>query len=200
MHNEKEFWKVELAQEKINLIEKIIKTDKKYTNNEDLFDDFFNETYKRSFLIIKTVENENSLESYLRKIVTTSIVVVLKDSGRVRRAPEGFIPTEEVSIEQIIEQKNKYSDVNISYDIVDLTDGPEEIVIKKETMQTVFDAVSIAHINNPAKQYIELYELRYVKGLKQSRIAELLNLSQSEVSKRLFELMEQVKEAFNKAS
>ena len=189
---------MELAQEKVDLIKKIIKTDKKYTNNEDLFDDFFNETYKRSFLIIKTVENENSLEAYLRRIVTTSIVMVLKDSGRIRRTKEGFIPTAEISIEQITEEKNKYSDVNISYDIVDLTDGPEEVIIKKETLQTLIDAISIAHINNPSKQYIELYELRYVKGLKQSQIAEALNLSQSEVSKRLFELMEQVKESFNK--
>ena len=50
----------ELAQEKINLIEKIIKSDRKFMDNEDLFDDFFNESYKRSFLIAKSVENEYS--------------------------------------------------------------------------------------------------------------------------------------------
>jgi len=192
---------LELAQEKIDLIKKIIKTDKKYSNNEDLFDDFFNESFKRSFLIAKTVENETALESYLRKIVTTSIVLVLKDSGRVRRTKEGFVPVREESIEQIISPpptvENKYSNVQITYDIVDLDDGPEEIVIKKETLQTVVDAVSIAHCNNPAKQFMQLYELRYVKGLKQAQIAQELNLSQSEVSKRLLELMEQVKAAFN---
>ena len=192
---------MELAQEKIDLIKKIIKTDKKYSNNEDLFDDFFNESFKRSFLIAKTVENETALESYLRKIVTTSIVLVLKDSGRVRRTKEGFVPVREESIEQIISPpptvENKYSNVQITYDIVDLDDGPEEIVIKKETLQTVVDAVSIAHCNNPAKQFMQLYELRYVKGLKQAQIAQELNLSQSEVSKRLLELMEQVKAAFN---
>ena len=84
---------MELAQDKIELITKIIKSDKKYTNNEDLFDDFFNESYKRSFLIIKSVENPLSLESYLRKIVTTSILNVLKDLGRLRRTAEGFVPT-----------------------------------------------------------------------------------------------------------
>lgn len=189
---------MELAQEKVDLIKNLIKSDKKYVNNEDLFDDFFNETYKRSFLIVKTVENQSSLESYLKKIVATSMVVVLKDSGRVRRTKEGFVPTKEQSIEEIILPDSKYSDIQINYDIVDLKDGPEEIVIKKETLQTLMDAIAVAHSANPAKQYMPLYNLRYVKGLKQDEIAKELNLSQSEVSKRLLELMQQVKEAFNR--
>lgn len=195
---------MELAKEKVDLIKQIIKSDKKYTNNEDLFDDFFNESYKRSFLIVKTVENESSLAAYLRKIVATSIIVVLKNSGRVVRTKEGFVPTKEQSLEQFTmpESKcstdNKYSNVQINYDIVDLQDGPEEIVIKKETLQTLIDTVAIVSNNNPAKQYMQLYELRYVKGLKQKQIAEELNLSQSEISKRLLELMENVRDAFNR--
>ena len=191
---------MELAQEKVDLIRKIIKSDKKYTSNEDLFEDFFNEAYKRSFLIMKTVQNEASLEAYLRKIVTTSIVLVLKDSGRVRRTKEGFVPTQEQSIEEIISiPEGKYSDVHINYDIVDLKDGPEELAIKKEVLQTLVDAVCIAHNSNPSKQYMQLYQMRYVKSLKQNQIANELNLSQSEVSKRLLELMELVKETFNQS-
>lgn len=195
---------LELGQDKIDLIKKVIKSDKKYLDNEDLFDDFFNETYKRSFIIIKTVTNEASLEAYLKKIVTTSIITVLKDSGRIRRTREGFIPSQEAYLEEITAPlaesaesvANKYSNINISYDIVDLKDGPEEIVIKKETLQTLLDAVVVAHNANPAKQYMQLYQLRYIDGLKQKQIAEELNLSQSEVSKRLLELMEEVKRAF----
>lgn len=191
---------VELEQEKIDLIKKIITSDKKYVDNEDLYDDFFNETYKRSFLIIKTVKNETSLEAYLRKIVTTSIINVLKDSGRVRRAKEGFKNVEEKSLDEVIAPipENRYSNVDINYDIVDLSDGPEEVIIKKETLQKLLDAIAIAHTNNPAKQYMQLYELRYVKELKQKEIAKELNLSQSEVSKRLLDLIEEVKKAFNK--
>lgn len=188
---------MDLEQEKIDLIKKIIKSDKKYADNEDLFDDFFNEAYKRSFLIIKSVNNENALESYLRKIVTTSIINVLKDSGRIRRTKEGFKPTVEESIDKIVSTPdNKYSNVSINYDLVDLSDSPEEIVIKKEIQQKLLDAVAIAHNNNPAKQYLQLYQLRYVKGLKQKQIANELNLSQSEVSKRLLELIEEVKKVF----
>lgn len=198
---------MELAQEKIDLIKKIIKSDKKYIDNEDLFDDFFNEACKRSFLIVKSVNNETSLEAYLKKIVTTSIVTVLKDEGRVRRTREGFVPEKPVYIEEVITEPakevftptGKYADIHINYDIVDLKDGPEEIVIKKEILQTLVDAVTVAHSNAPSKQFLQLYELRYVKGFKQKEIAQELNLSQSEVSKRLLELMEEVKTAFNEA-
>lgn len=198
---------MEIAQEKIDLIKKIIKSDKKYIDNEDLFEDFFNEACKRSFLIVKSVANESSLEAYLKKIVTTSIITVLKDEGRVRRTREGFIPEKTVSIEEIVSQPKvetfipagKYSDIHINYDIVDLKDGPEEIVIKKEVLQTLIDAITVSHSNTPSKQFLQLYELRYVKGLKQKEIAQELNLSQSEVSKRLLELMEEVKTAFNEA-
>lgn len=192
---------MELEQEKIDLIKKIILSDKKYIDNEDLFDDFFNETYKRSFLVIKTVRNEASLETYLRKIVTTSILNVLKDSGRIKRTSEGFTAVEEKSLEEIIapSSDNKYSNININYDIIDLSDGPEEVVIKKEIQQKLMDAVSIAHTSNPAKQFLQLYQLRYVKGLKQKQIAQELNLSQGEVSKRLLELIDEVKKEFDKA-
>lgn len=190
---------MELEQEKIDLIKKIITSDKKYTDNEDLFDDFFNETYKRSFLVMKTVKNEASLEAYLRKIVTTSIVTVLKDSGRLRRTSEGFTAIEEKSLEEIVSTpQSKYSNVNIDYDIIDLSDGPEEIIIKKELLQKLIDTISVAHANNPSKQYMQLYQLRYIKGLKQKQIAQELNLSQSEVSKRLLELIEEIKREFNK--
>jgi len=192
---------MELEQEKLDLIKKMITSDKKYTSHEDLFDDFFNETYKRSFLIIKSIKNPASLESYLRKIVTTSIISVLKDSGRVRRTQDGFVPVKEQSIEDIKEiisiPENKYSKINVSYDIVDLSDGPEEIVIAKEVKQKMYDAVVIANSTNPAKQYMQLYQLRYVKGLKQNEIAQELNLSQSEVSKRLLELIKEVRTAFD---
>lgn len=190
---------MELEQEKLNLIKKIITSDKKYSNNEDLFEDFVNETCKRSFLIMKTVKSDVALEAYLKKIVTTSIVNVLKDSGRVQRTREGFVSSPETSLDEIISMpNNKYSNINVNYDLIDLKDGPEEVVIKKEILQALFDAVYISHCLNPTKQYMQLYELRYVKGLKQKQIAEELNLSQSEISKRLLNLMEEVKVAFTK--
>ena len=91
----------ELAQDKLDLISKIIKNDKKFVNNEDLYDDFFNETYKRSFLIAKTVNSESTLTTYVRRIASTAILNVLKDHGRLRRTREGYKATKEVSLRQL---------------------------------------------------------------------------------------------------
>ena len=80
---------MELTQDKIDLISRIIKNDRKYPNNEDLYEDFFNETCKRSVAILNAIDTESTLEAYLKRIVTTSIINVLKDSGRLRRTRSG---------------------------------------------------------------------------------------------------------------
>ena len=54
---------MDLAQDKLDLIEKIIKNDRKYSNNEDLFEDFFNETCKRSLNIVNIVSSDAALEA-----------------------------------------------------------------------------------------------------------------------------------------
>ncbi len=50
---------------------------------------------------------------------------------------------------------------------------------------------------NPDKDYLHIYTLRYDKGMTQKEISEELGISQSEVSKRLFKLMEKVKNVIN---
>ena len=55
---------MELTQDKIDLISRIIKNDRKYPNNEDLYEDFFNETCKRSVAILNAIDTESTLEAY----------------------------------------------------------------------------------------------------------------------------------------
>ena len=189
---------MELAQDKIDLIEKIIKSDKKFANNEDLFDDFFNETCKRSFLIVKTVSSDVTLEAYLKKIATTSILNVLKSEGRLRRTRSGYMSTNEVPLESsVTETVPDYSKIQISYGPVEIQETPEDIVIKKDILQKIVDSVNKIDEEDPQKDYYKLYYLRYEKGMTQNEIAGELNLSQSEVSKRLFRLLDKVKQAFN---
>ena len=181
---------MELEQDKINLIEKIIRSDRKFANNEDLYDDFFNETCKRSLLIVKTVTSDATLEAYLRKIATTSILNVLKNEGRLRRTQAGFVPTKTVSSDTL-----DYSEISISYEPVDIQDTPEDLAVKKDILQKISDSVYEIDKRAFDKNYLKLYTLRYEKGLTQKEIAAELNLSQSEVSKRLFKLMNEVKQA-----
>ncbi|MBR1943383.1 sigma-70 family RNA polymerase sigma factor [bacterium] len=187
---------MELSQEQLDLIKQIIKSDKKFQNNEDLFEDFFNETCKRSLSIVETMDDSDVLEAYLRKIVSTSIVVVLKNMGRVRRTHQSYVNNDiEVSSQNLTEaiNDNKLQPFNVNYDFINIKTNPEEIAVEKELLQSVYDSVVIAHSQNVEKQYLQLYELRYVEGRKQADIAREMNISQSQVSKRLFELMEAVK-------
>lgn len=189
---------MELAKDTIDLIEKIIKNDRKYINNEDLYEDFFNETCKRSMLIVKAVSSDATLEAYLKKIATTSILNVLKSEGRLRRTRGGFEATKQVPLQTVIQSTlPDYSNIKVNYIPVDIQDTPEDLAMKKELLQRILDAVYEVNDENPEKDYLNLYNLRYDKGLTQKEIAQELNLSQSEVSKRLFRLMEKVKQTFN---
>ena len=171
---------MELAQEKIDLISRIIKGDRKYPNNEDLYDDFFNETCKRSVSIINAIDSEVTLEAYMRRIVNTAIVSVLKDSGRLRRTRAGYMSSKEVTVET---PEIDFSDVSVSYSSIKIPESPEEIVIQKEVLEFVADSVIRIDKENPKKDYLHIYTLRYDKGMTQKEISEELGVSQSEVSK-----------------
>lgn len=193
---------MEFTQDKIDLIERIIKNDRKFANNEDLYDDFFNETCKRSLNIVKTITSDATLEAYLKKIANTSILNVLKDSGRLRRTKEGFTPTKEVSIEQLQNEHNSntgniYANTKIMYEPVNIKETPEDILLKKEILQHVLTSLEKINNDNPDKKYLQIFKLRYDNGMTQKEIATEMDLSQSEVSKRLFKLMEKIKQAFN---
>ena len=190
--------KVELTQDKTDLIEKIIKNDRKFSGNEDLYDDFFNETSKRSLLIVESVTTPNILEAYLRRIASTAILNVLKDEGRLRRTAEGFTKVETVPVSDgaQIEYRNEYADIQISYEPIDIKDTPEDAFIKKEILQSIINAVYDVDCKNPEKQYLKLFNYRFENGLTQREIAQEMGISQSEVSKRLFKLMDEVKKTF----
>lgn len=184
---------MELSQEKLDLISKIIKKDRKFSNNEDLYEDFLNETCKRSMGIINVVTTDVA-EGYLKKIVTTSILNVLKDSGRLRRSKAGFQSVENVSYED--SYSNNFTDIKISYNNFVLNETPEEIIVRKDTIEQIAKIVVNVDNAEPEKKYLQIYKLRYDKDMTQKEISEEMGLSQSEVSKRLFKLMEKVKQSF----
>lgn len=191
---------MELTQDKIDLIEKIIKNDRKFTNNEDLYDDFFNEMCKRSIPIVNTITSDVTLEAYLRKIATTSILNVLKDSGRLRRTRDGFTPTNNISLDAVKENSSAsdvYTDAKIVYQQIEFENEPEDIAVQNEILQKVINSLYAINKSEPEKQFLRIYKLRYDEGMTQKEIANELNLSQAEISKRLFKLMEKVKQAFN---
>lgn len=193
-----------LLDEQRQLIEKFVKSNAKFYGNEDLFEDFCSEALQKSYMIFNSGAGICKVESYLSKVVNTSIVSVLKDLGRVRKSSSGYVATNEVSISTIEEPKVDYeiteAKTQPSRPVLDFEDprnSVEDIVIKKDLLQRIADVVCIIHKEQPQNNYLDIFYLRYIKAYKQSEIAAELNLSQSEVSKRLLELSKLIKSYLN---
>ncbi len=194
------------------IIERLVRLNNKYIGNEDLFEDFCSEAYKRSYTLFENNEIKN-FEGYLAKVVNTSILNVLRTSGRIRRHSNKYVSTHEVLIDPtpakqflpeiapvpaVIEPVFSSNEPVSLYNVSDPKDNFEEKIVRKDLLQKVVDIVLVAHRNNPNKEYLRIFFLRYVKEKKQREIAEITNLSQSEISKRLLEIAEIVKFHFNK--
>lgn len=204
---------MEITQDKINLISSIIKNNGKFSGNEDLYDDFLNEACQRSLSIINAIDNEATLTSYLQKVVTTSIVRVLKDSGRLRRSKTGYMSTNEISLDTVAphelstsapvsESANEsvnlsdfvdYSHIKVNYADAKIPYNPEENALHNEVINFVADTLESINEQEPEKKYMDIFIMRYDKALTQKQMAQELGISQSEVSKRIYSLLDKVK-------
>ncbi len=189
-----------LVEEQRSLIEKIVRANKNFIGNEDLFEDFCSEAFQKSYMMFNSSSNIQKIESYVSKVVHTSILSVLKNSGRIRRTKEGYIPTKEVKVPDFATQETAKSHIlgpEFILDFPDPKDTAEEVLITKDSLQKIADAVCIIHKELPSQSFLDIFYLRYIKGLKQSEIAKNLNLSQSEVSKRLMQLSKLISNFFD---
>ena len=180
-----------LVKEQRSLIEKFVKTNKNFQGNEDLLEDFCSEAFQKSYMIFNSSSNIQKIENYVSKVVNTSIMSVLKNSGRVRRTKEGFVATKEIKVPDFNETpviKPQITGPEFILDLPDPKESAEEVLITKECLERIADAVCIIHKEIPSQEYLQIFRLRYIKGMKQSEIAKELDLSQSEISKRLLHL------------
>lgn len=187
-----------LTQDKRLLIEKCIKNNRKFQNNEDLYEDFFNETYKSAVSLLTNVSSDVTVEMYLKRVVTSSMINVLKDSGRLRRTSGGYKATPTVSLDAVVDDYNsEFSTKSILFKNVEFEENPEDAFIKREVLRNITQILNDIEQKEPEKKYLTLFKLRYEDGLTQSDIAHELGISQSEVSKKIFRLMSKVKEYLN---
>lgn len=189
--------------EQRELIEKLVRSNNKFQGNEDLLEDFCSETFKRSYSLFDNV-NIKDIENYVAKVANTAILTVLKQNGRVRRRENKYVSTHEILINPMpaklpVQEQAKPApvlDEPVIYDIADPRDSFEEKIVRKDLLQKIVDIVLVAQKNNPQKEYLKIFYLRYVKELKQKEIALEVNLSQAEISKRLVEILKIVKSHF----
>lgn len=183
-------------------IYKFIKTNPRYLGNEDLLEDFCNEAYLKLNLFLSAVNNASNIEGYIRKVVNTSILNVLKNSGKIRRTKNGYEQVTSVPLDLEVKEsysiKNKacnqefYHQTNVSID----NSNQEVIDNKIDTsleLEKIVDFIIKLNEEDPTKKYLELFSLRFIKQAKQKEISKNLKISQSEVSKRLVKMSDLIR-------
>lgn len=186
---------MEITQEHKNLILDVVRKNPRSRGNEDLLEDFCSETLRRSYAIISSSSNIESIQPYINKVATTAILEVLKTSGRIRRTAGSYKQVQEVPANF----HNVYGMDDsglIIHDIPDPAPHIEDVILKKEQVMAVKKIIEDADSRDPAKRYLDLFVLKYIKGIKQADISTELAISQGEVSKRLTELAKIVTESF----
>lgn len=171
------------------LIEKIIKSNSRFSGNEDLLEDFCSETFKRCYKILSSTDSIVNFEAYLHKVANSAILDVLRSSGRLRRLKSGY---KKVKTESLSQSYNTDESFDIIFDIPDPNPGVEEDVIKHEEIKLIRKALKDLDTEFQEKQFLKIFQLRYIEGKRQAEIAQILNLSQGEVSKRLINLAKKV--------
>lgn len=180
---------------------KYIKSNVKYQGNEDLCEDFLAESMRRSFSVLESVDDISFIEPYLKKVVNTSILTVLKNTGRVQRIRNSFAPAPKIlPLEQNVQMSQAEADAapiqSQVFSIENLPDPRadfEEATANKELLTQVCNAVMVADSTDNSKRYYEIFYKRYVELKKQAEIADELDISQSQVCKRLYELVKIIK-------
>ena len=107
-----------------------------------------------------------------------------------------------MSTKEVVYESHKADEVvnysgSIGYDNIKIPDTPEEVAIQREVLEFVAQTVKKIDSQAPDKNYSYIYSMRYDKGMTQKEIAEELGISQSDVSKRLYALLDKVKKVLN---
>ena len=91
-----------------------------------MYEDFFNETYKSAVSLLTNVSSDATVEMYLKRVVTSSMINVLKDSGRLRRTTGGYKATPTISLDAVVDDYNsEFSTKNILFKNVEFEENPE---------------------------------------------------------------------------
>ena len=175
-----------ITQEYKSLIEKMVTSNKRFYGNEDLFEDFCAEASERCLFILKKTDEISRIENYLNKIISTAIISVLKNSGRITRSADGYKKVEQTSISL----ENPLDDGFL--DLKDPTISFVEKITEEETLKEIYDFIVKYDNENPKEKFYKIFYMKYVENKKQREIAQALGISQGEVSKRLFALMKKV--------
>lgn len=178
-----------ITQEYKAFIESKVASNKRFVGNEDLFEDFCSEALERCLFLLQKTDNIERIEGYLNKLISSAIINVLKTSGRITRNADGYRKISQISISAENPLDNGFLDIK------DTTINFVEKITEQETLKEIYNLVVSFDKQFPEENFYKLFYMKYVQNKKQREIASALEISQGEVSKRLFDLMKKINSA-----
>ena len=200
-----------LVQTKIEyqkVIEQIVGQNKLFKGNEDLFEEFCSEIYKRTYLVLPTKNDIKEIIEYVTIISNKVIQDVLVQHERPTELKDE--KSEENIVNYVID-RHKYVDetdyddeeeirvTNNPYKDYSLVGDPLYPIVRKNLrpkMKKLASAIYEIHMQMPEKLYFQIFYYKYCKGLEQAEVAKKTGISQGELSRRLLSLIQIIK-AYN---
>ena len=124
-----------------NVIETLVKQNKKYQGLEAILDDIIDDVYSHSEVIINSINNDGVIQSYLEKVVSTSIITVPKKMGF---HPE--IKHRTIDAQQILENATQRRAEKVNTELVDKMINnitPEREEVPSETPETTSELTEL---------------------------------------------------------
>lgn len=124
-----------------NVIETLVKQNKKYQGLEAILDDIIDDVYSHSEVIINSINNDGVIQSYLEKVVSTSIITVPKKMGF---HPE--IKHRTIDAQQILENAAQRRAEKVNTELVDKminNIAPEREEVPSETPETTSELTEL---------------------------------------------------------
>lgn len=88
-----------------DIIKDLVKQNRKYSGLEAILDDIIDDVYSHSEIIINSINNDGVIQSYLEKVVATSIITVPKKLGFHSELKHRIVGTQQAP--ELIEQKHE---------------------------------------------------------------------------------------------
>lgn len=195
-----------IKEEYRRIIEDTVKESKYYPNNEHLLDEFCESIYQKTYLILGTKQSEIELREYLKGVAHRVIVGVLK-----KYAYDKYLPKDNQGVSlgiknafkkaetPLIGYGEKYSDLASDEQFSDYENVPDPLLyikdksISKNFLRKVVTAIYDTHQQMPNRLYFQIFYYKYFKQVPQTEVAKRLGITQSELSKRLIELVQIIK-------
>ena len=193
-----------ITAKELDIIKNLICQNQYYAGNEDLLPQICESVYRKSHLLFKSVQNYSYLESYLKKIVNSSIIEVLQNSSRTissrQSAKSRYLTTDDER-----DSSDSYSAVydNASlklrkaYEIYKIDDPCTENDIyspERSYLEKILGLLEVVNSEDSDKKYLDIFEKRYIESRSSEAIANELGVSEAEINRRLLNLAEIIAE------